>query len=114
MIEFETIKLYISLGSLLNITQNRNFAFDVQFMQYVQFRVQHQMEHFQKCSVFVMERLDVILLWLHLKLYGNIIHIEIRISVWCKWNYITIEVNTLYCGSSSIKYIYRIKLLITQ
>ena len=78
LVELENFKLYISLGSILNITQNRKFAVDIQFMQYTQFCVQHQKELFQKCPVFVMERMDIILLRLHLKQCGNIIHMEIR------------------------------------
>jgi len=34
----------------------------VQFMQYIQFCVQHQLEIFHKCPVFVMERTDTVLL----------------------------------------------------
>ena len=84
LIEFGTFKLYISLGSILKITKrNRKFAVHVNFMQYVHFCVQHQLEMFQKCTVFVKERMDILLLCLHLKFCGNIIHIEIRNEFVC-------------------------------
>jgi hypothetical protein len=52
-------------------------------MQHVQFCVQHQMERFKKCTVFVVERMDIKLLCLQLKLCGNIIDIEITNKFIC-------------------------------